>query len=91
MRLYSYIVPKQDFANTAWAFAKADHLDIILFVALARAAERHVLDFKPQELANTAWAFATMCQSDSRHLLLIGIPNKRNIKDYNGFLVFDLF
>ena len=31
-----------------------------LLAALARAAELHISDFKPQEIANTAWAFATL-------------------------------
>ena len=44
----------QDVANTAWAFATANHRDEKLFAALAIAAERRLSEFKPQELANTA-------------------------------------
>ena len=40
-------------------------VDVQLFMALAREAERHLGDFKPQELANTAWAFATLGQVDA--------------------------
>ena len=39
-------------------------MDGQLFTALARDAERHVSDFKPQEIANTAWEPATMDQPE---------------------------
>ena len=48
----------QELANTAWAFAKAEHRASALFDALATAAARRVRDFNAQELANTAHAFA---------------------------------
>ena len=54
-------VISKDLANTAWAFATADQLDVQLFTTLARAGERRMSDFNAQDLANTAWAFATAC------------------------------
>ena len=48
----------QDLANTAWAFATAEQSDASLFRALARAAEQHRGDLRPQVLANIAWGFA---------------------------------
>ena len=52
----------QNFANTAWAFAKAGQNDALLFAALATAAKWRMGDFNVQALANTAWAFATRGQ-----------------------------
>ena len=37
----------QNFANTAWAFAKVCQADVQLFKALARQAKRRLGDFKP--------------------------------------------
>ena len=39
-------------------------MDVLLFMALARAADWCMGDFKAQDLANTAWAFATMGHSE---------------------------
>ena len=61
----------QGLANTAWAFATAGQSDALLFMTLARAAERRVGDLSAQELANTAWAFATAGRSDA--LLLMSL------------------
>ena len=44
----------QELANTAWAFATADHSDEKLFATLACAAKRRVREFNVQDLANTA-------------------------------------
>ena len=44
----------QDFANTAWAFATANHQDEMLFAALARAVEQQLSEFNAQNFANTA-------------------------------------
>ena len=55
----------QNLANTAWALATAGQNDVLLFAALATAAERRMGDFKAQNLANTAWAFVTASQSDA--------------------------
>ena len=49
----------------AWAFATACALDMPLFVALAKAAEQRVHEFKPQGLANTVWALATATHTDA--------------------------
>ena len=43
----------QGLANTAWAYAKAEQSDALLFVVLAMVAERRGGDFNAQELANT--------------------------------------
>ena len=40
-------------------------LDVRLFTALARAAERVLFESKSQTLANTAWAFATVGRLDT--------------------------
>ena len=39
----------QDLANTAWAFATAGQWHENMFVALARAAEQRVSEFKTEE------------------------------------------
>ena len=49
----------------AWAFATADQKDVLLFAALAIAAEQRMDGFNPQQVTNTAWAFATMGQTDA--------------------------
>ena len=46
-------------ANTAWAFAKAEHEASALFEAIARQAQGRVGEFVPQDFSNAAWAFAT--------------------------------
>jgi hypothetical protein len=48
----------QNFANTAWAFARAGHAAPALFDAIAIEAAMRVGEFTPQNLANTAYAFA---------------------------------
>ena len=48
----------QGLANTAWAFARASHLDTQLFAVLAKVAEWRVGGFNTQELVNTVWASA---------------------------------
>ena len=42
-----------------------DRPDVLLFAALARAAERHLGEFNAQNRANMAWAFATAIQLDA--------------------------
>ena len=54
----------QEIANTAWAFAKAGHLDARLSAALATVVRASIDSFKAQELSNTAWAYATAGYSD---------------------------
>ena len=61
----------QDLANTAWAFAKIDRSDSLIFAALAKAAEHCMDDFNSQNLANTAWACATLQQSEEK--LFVGL------------------
>ena len=43
----------RNLANTAWGFATADQKNVLLFTALAVAAERRMDGFNPQNLANT--------------------------------------
>ena len=38
---------EQELANIAWAFASVGQLDVPLFTALAREAERRAGDFNP--------------------------------------------
>ena len=51
-------------ANVAYGAARSGigKSLVILFVALARAAEPRLGEFNAQDLANTAWAFATAGQ-----------------------------
>ena len=56
----------QNLVNTVWSFATAGHMDVQLFAAMAREAERRVSDFNPQDLANTAWSFTTLGQVDAQ-------------------------
>jgi len=51
-------------ASIAWAFVKAERVDLLFFVALAGLAERRAGEFTPQELTNTLWAFAIAGQSN---------------------------
>ena len=51
---------EQDVVNTAWAFATVNRRDEKLFAALARAAERQLIEFNEQGVPNTARAFATV-------------------------------
>ena len=47
-------VAGQEFTNTAWAFATAGLSDVQLFTALARKAEKRLVDFSALELATLA-------------------------------------
>ena len=47
----------QHFANTAWAFAKAEQQDEALFAALAKAMPPSLGELNARELVNSAWAF----------------------------------
>ena len=62
----------QALANTAWAFAKAGHVDEALFAMLA-GAEQFIGEYNAQELANSAWAFATMDQPCGAQLDAISV------------------
>ena len=52
-------------------------------MALAREAERHLGDFKPQELANTAWAFATLGQADAQLCMVLAREAGQRVGDLN--------
>ena len=47
-------VAVQEFTKTAWAFATAGLSDVQLFTALARKAEKRLVDFSALELATLA-------------------------------------
>ena len=47
----------QALANTAWAFATFGQANALLFMALARKAERRLGDFNARELTGMVWAF----------------------------------
>ena len=47
-------VTVQEFTNTAWAFATAGLSDVQLFTALARKAEKRLVNFSALELATLA-------------------------------------
>ena len=49
----------QALANTAWAYATAQHPAPALFDAIAAEAAPRMHQFDPQALTNTAWAYAT--------------------------------
>ena len=49
----------QALANTAWAYATAQHPAPALFDAIAAEATPRLREFDPQALTNTAWAYAT--------------------------------
>ena len=51
-------VAPQNYSNTVWAFAKAEHAAPALFDAVAAETALRIELFKPQELGNTVWAFA---------------------------------
>jgi 2-polyprenyl-6-methoxyphenol hydroxylase-like FAD-dependent oxidoreductase len=74
---------EQELANVAWAFAKAGQTDDALFTALARVAERCLLNFKAQELANTAWAFATAGHSDAQLFSALGRAVEQRLEEFN--------
>jgi hypothetical protein len=59
-------------SNTAWAYAKACHLDEALFAALARSTITHLEDFNVQDLVNLTWAFAKLGQFDAALFAAVG-------------------
>jgi hypothetical protein len=61
----------QALANTAWALATLGHADGDFMVALLKAAEPQLRNFKPQELANTAWALATLGHKDDAFMAAV--------------------
>ena len=74
----------QDLANTAWAFATADHSDSQLFAWLARAAERRMGEFNAQTIVNTAWASATADHSDALMLEALARVAEQRIGEFNA-------
>ena len=51
-------------ANVAYGMARIskEASFVILFVAVAKAGDSRMCEFKPRVIANTAWAFATAKQ-----------------------------
>ena len=72
----------QGLANTAWAFATADHHDASLFSTLGAAAEQRICDFNPQSLGNTAWAFAKARQNDASLFAALAAAAKQFIGSF---------
>jgi len=60
----------------------AGQSDTKLFTALARVAERHVGDFKPQELSKIAWAFAMVGRSDAQLFPALVRATERGVRDF---------
>ena len=59
-------------------------MDVQLFVALARAAETRVSDFKAQEIANASWVYATSGQMDNMQLgMALARAAERLVDDFN--------
>ena len=56
----------QELTDVAWAFARMDRSDMLLFEAMAREAEQGICNFGARELAITAWAFAAAAQGHAR-------------------------
>ena len=81
---YGYCATK---ANTAWAFAKACHLDEGLFMALSVAAQQCLDEFNAQDLGNIAWAFAKAGHFDEELFKSVArsfCNGKRNLDDLNA-------
>ena len=80
-------IGSRELANVAYGaalvFAMVGQPDAPLFTALAREAERHLRDFKPQNLANTAWAFATLGQPDAPLFTALAREAERRVRDFN--------
>ena len=68
----------------AWAFATAGQSDdiVLLFAALATAAERLMGELNSQELANTAWAFARACQKDASLLAALATAVQQGMGNF---------
>ena len=54
----------------------------MLFMLLAREAERRLDDFNPQDLANAAWAFATLGHMDAQLLTALAREAERRPGDF---------
>jgi len=48
----------QEIANTAWALARLDYLDLPLFDAISAASIAQIFEVDPQSRANLVWAWA---------------------------------
>ena len=75
---------EQAVANTAWAFASVKQPNVKLFMALARAVERHISELNAQELSNTAWAFATVRQPDKKLFEALAKAAERRVREFNA-------
>ena len=58
--------------------------DGMLFAALAREAERCLIEFNEQGLANTAWAFATVNQSDERLFTALAEAAEQRVSEFKA-------
>lgn len=61
-------IGERQLANSAHGAAHSGRAEsaLLLFAALARAAEPRLLEFKAQSFANMAWVFATVKESDEK-------------------------
>ena len=58
-------------------------MDVQLFTALARKADRRMGDCNPQDHTNTAWAFATLGQADAQLFMALAREAERRVGDLN--------
>ena len=72
-------------ANIAYGAARSDRGKALgkLFMALARAAERHMYDLNDKQLANTGWAFATAGELDVSFFRASARAVERRVGDFN--------
>ena len=68
---------QQNLANTAWAFAKAGHLDEMLFAAWRMGG------CNSQELAKTAWVFAKVGHLDEKPFAVSARAAERHMGEFN--------
>ena len=65
-----------------WAFATVVQKDMMMFQALARAAEQCKMIFNPQDLANTAWAFAAVGHKDQAIFEMLAMTAERYMSNF---------
>ena len=82
--LGKFIDNVQHLTNIAWALSTADQPDALLFVALARAAERSLGGFSAQGLANTGWALATADRSDALLFAALSRAAERSLGEFSA-------
>ena len=66
----------QKLANKAWLEK--------LFTAVARAAERRMLEFNAQDFANTTWAFATVKPVDVKLFSVLARAAELRVNEFHA-------